>query len=73
MNRLRDTSDADLLTKGVICALIGALMLLAPYVARSDTVRELMRQAYLVGWFALLLGLAFIGRYVYQRWVRPRR
>ncbi|MEB2347629.1 MAG: hypothetical protein OZ923_03365 [Comamonadaceae bacterium] len=62
-----DTPAGDLLTKGVICALIGAVILLAPWVARSEGVRDIMRQMYLVGWFALVLGLAFMARYAFAR------
>lgn len=66
----KDKADAEILTKGVICALIGAVILLRPYVARSADVRELMLQMRLVGWFALVLGLAFIGRGGYRRYTR---
>ena len=52
--------DNDVLFKGVICALIGAIILLAPYFSRSPDVQDLMRQAYIVGWFALALGIAFL-------------
>lgn len=55
--------DNDVLFKGIICALIGAIILLAPYVSRSPDVQELMRQAYIVGWFALALGIAFLVQY----------
>ena len=56
-----------MLFKGVTCALIGLVVLLAPYVARSTSVRDLMAQATLVGWFALVLGLAFLGNYAMRR------
>jgi len=59
--------QSELLFKGVTCAIIGAVILLAPYYARSLSVRDLMQQATLVGWFALVLGLAFLGRYALQR------
>ncbi|RYF23765.1 MAG: hypothetical protein EOO33_13315 [Comamonadaceae bacterium] len=59
--------QSELLFKGVTCAIIGAVILLAPYYARSLSVRDLMQQATLVGWFALVLGLAFIGRYALHR------
>ena len=60
--------NSELLFKGVVCALIGAIVLLGPYVARSPDVREIMRQAYLAGWFALVLGCAFLARYGLIRW-----
>ena len=60
-------ADKDVLFKGVTCALIGLVILLAPYIARSGGVRELMDQAAVVGWFALVLGLAFIVQYGLRR------
>ena len=57
----------ELLFKGVTCALIGLVIVLAPYIARSGDVRELMGQVAAVGWFALVLGGAFIVQYVVRR------
>lgn len=57
----------ELLFKGVTLALIGLVILLAPYVARSASVRDLMGQAALVGWFALVLGIAFGVQYGLRR------
>ena len=51
----------------------GLLILLAPYVARSADVRELMGQAALVGWFALVLGIAFMVQYGLRRAQAGRR
>ena len=64
-------ADKDLLFKGVTCTLIGAVILLAPFVARSPGVRELMAQAAAVGWFALVLGLALLARPALQ-WLRRK-
>lgn len=55
----------ELLFKGVVCALIGAVLLLGPHLARSESVRDLMRQAHLVGWFALVLGAALVLRFLW--------
>ncbi len=60
-------ADKELLFKGVTCALIGLVIVLAPYIARSCDVRELMGQVAAVGWFALVLGGAFIVQYVVRR------
>jgi len=60
-------ADKELLLKGVTCTLIGLVILLAPYVARSGSVREMMAQATVVGWFALVLGLAFGVQYGVRR------
>ncbi|MBS0291894.1 MAG: hypothetical protein JSS01_05170 [Proteobacteria bacterium] len=57
----------EMLFKGLVCALIGAAILLAPYVARSPSVQELMRQAALVGWFSLVLGAALVARALFSR------
>ena len=60
-------ADTELLFKGVTLALIGLVILLAPYVARSTSVRDLMGQVALVGWFALVLGGGFMVRYAMRR------
>ena len=67
----RRKADKELLFKGVTCALIGLVILLAPHVARSAGVRELMAQAAVVGWFALVLGLAFVVQYGLRRRRKP--
>ncbi|MCO5355157.1 hypothetical protein [Acidovorax kalamii] len=66
-------ANKELLFKAVTCALIGLVILLAPYVARSDSVRELMAQATLVGWFALVLGIGFGVLYGVRRAQAGRR
>ena len=67
-------ADQELLFKGVTCALIGLIVLLAPYFARSGSVREMAHQAAVVGWFALVLGVAFLVQYgLRQRTARRRQ
>ncbi len=70
-NAAKAKAEKEMLFKGVTCALIGLVILLAPYVARSGSVRELMAEATLVGWFALVLGGGFIVQYLLRR--RARR
>ena len=65
--------DKELLFKGVTLALIGLVILLAPHVARSNSVRDLMGQVALVGWFALVLGIAFGVQYGLRRAKAGRR
>ena len=60
-------SDKDLLTKGLVIAFIGAAVLLAPYFISSPATREVIAQSSLVGWFALVLGAAFIVRWMLRR------
>ena len=62
-----NTADKELLFKGVTCALIGLVVLIAPYVARSPSVQDIMAQSALVGWFALVLGGGFMVRYAMRR------
>ena len=71
-NSQQAKADKEMLFKGVTCALIGLVILLAPYVARSGSVRDLMAQATLVGWFALVLGGGFIVQYLLRRARRQR-
>ena len=66
-------ADKELLFKGVTLALIGLVILLAPYMARSTSVRDLMGQVALVGWFALVLGIAFGVQYGLRRAKAGRR
>ena len=60
-------ADKELLFKGVTCALIGLVVLIAPYVARSPSVQDIMAQSALVGWFALVLEGGFMVRYAMRR------
>ena len=66
-------ADKELLFKGVTCALIGLVVLIAPYVARSPSVQDIMAQSALVGWFALVLGIAFGVQYGLRRAKAGRR
>ncbi len=63
--------EQDLLFKGLVIALIGVVILLGPYFARSPSVQELLEGGRVVGWFALVLGVAFLGQYFLRR--RTRR
>lgn len=60
-------ADQDLLFKGIVIALIGVAILLGPHFARSAAVQELLTGGRVVGWFALVLGLALLGRHYLRR------
>ena len=60
-------SNNELLFKGVLCALIGAGVLVSPYFVGSPDVQIMVGKASLVGWFAVFLGLAFMGGYGWRR------
>lgn len=73
-NRLSATkANKELLFKGVLCAIIGIVILVAPYIARSSSVQDLMAAASAVGWFSLVLGLAFIGLFVRRKIAAAQR
>lgn len=63
-------SNQDLLFKGLVISLIGVVILLGPYFARSPSVQELLTGGRVVGWFALVLGVAFLGQYFLRRRTR---
>lgn len=66
-SRQRDKNANDLLIKGIVVALIGLAVLLAPYVSQSPEMQALLSGSALVGWFALVLGVAFIVQHLLRR------
>lgn len=66
-SRQRDPNANDLLIKGIVVALIGLAVLLAPYFSKSPELQSLLANSSLVGWFALVLGGAFIGQHFLRR------
>jgi len=74
VNRATDRkADNELLFKGILCALIGICVLLAPYFLHSAEIGSTIAQASAAGWFALVLGCAFIGLFARRRWKAPTR
>lgn len=73
-NRLADAkADNDLLIKGILCVVIGAAVLLAPHFLSNPGTRDTLAQAAPVGWFATVLGCAFVGLYLRRRAVASKR
>ncbi len=66
-SRQRDKNTNDPLIKGIVIALIGLAVLLAPYFSKSPELQTILAGSALVGWFALVLGVAFIVQYVLRR------
>ena len=64
-------ANNDLLVKGVLCVLIGLGVLLSPYFVTSPGMQGIVAKASVVGWFALVLGIAFVGLYVRRRLAAP--
>ncbi|MEO7127393.1 MAG: hypothetical protein ABI040_00755 [Rhodoferax sp.] len=62
-------ANSELLQKGVLCVLIGLAVLISPAFLTSAGMRDIVASAALVGWFALVLGCAFVGLYIRRRMV----
>lgn len=65
--RHSDKANNELLLKGGMCVLIGLTVLVSPYFIKSPGMQDIVAGASLVGWFALVLGLAFGGLYLRRR------
>ena len=55
------------LERGILCLVIGAAVLLAPRFLQGTRWFEMVAGAYIVGWFALVLGIALVGVGLFQR------
>lgn len=60
-------ANNELLQKGVLCVLIGLAVLISPAFLTSPGIRSIVAASALVGWFALVLGCAFLGLYIRRR------
>lgn len=67
MNKLGGKGDQELLYKGVFLVLIGLGVLLSPHFMGGAGLREVVASSALVGWFALVLGGAFLAQYGLKR------
>lgn len=66
-SRASQKANNELLFKGILCSLIGLGVLISPYFITSPGMQGIVAQSSLVGWFALVLGVAFIGLYARRR------
>ena len=60
-------ANNELLFKGILCLLIGLGVLVSPYFITSPGMQSIVAQSSLVGWFAVVLGGAFVGLYARRR------
>lgn len=60
-------ANNELLQKGLLCVLIGLGVLVSPYFIHSPGMQSIVANSSLVGWFALVLGCAFIVVYGLRR------
>ena len=63
-------ANNELAIKGILCTLIGVGVVISPYFITSPGMQGIVAQSAAVGWFALVLGLAFVGLYAFRRWGR---
>lgn len=65
--RHSNKANNEILFKGILCALIGLAVLISPSFITSPGMQGIVAKSSLVGWFALVLGAAFIGLYGWRR------
>lgn len=64
-----DTKKArkDLLIKGIFLCLLGLAVLVGPVFIRSPGLTEAVGGSAVVGWFSLVLGIAFLAQWALRR------
>lgn len=50
-----------------MCVLIGLAVLMSPQFIHSTALQQAVAGSSVVGWFSLVLGVAFLGQYLRQR------
>jgi hypothetical protein len=70
-SNVRRKANNELLLKGFLCTFIGLGVLVSPYFINSPGMQSIVARSSLVGWFALVLGIAFVGLYVRRRMTEP--
>ncbi len=63
----QNSKPNELLLKGIVLALIGVGVLAGPLFIQSPGFQAAVGGSALVGWFALVLGAAFIGQWAWRR------
>ena len=61
-------ANNELAIKGILCIMIGLGVVVTPYFIASPGMQSIVAQSAVVGWFALALGLGFMGLYARRRW-----
>jgi hypothetical protein len=61
-------ANNELAIKGILCIMIGLGVVVTPYFITSPGMQGIVAQSAVVGWFALALGLGFMGLYARRRW-----
>ena len=70
VNKINTKANNELAIKGILCIMIGLGVVVSPYFITSPGMQNIVAQSAVVGWFALALGLAFVGLYASRRMAR---
>jgi uncharacterized membrane protein HdeD (DUF308 family) len=64
-----DTTKArkDLLTKGLMLVILGLIVLVSPAFIKAPGFAQAVAGSSVVGWFALVLGIAFLAQWALRR------
>lgn len=68
----RHNANNGLALKGILCTLIGLGGLVSPYLITSPGMQGIVAKSQRVGWFALVLGVVFLGLYARRRFQARR-
>lgn len=60
-------ANNELAIKGILCVMIGLGVVVSPYFITSPGMQSIVAQSAVVGWFALVLGLAFVSVFLSRR------
>ena len=60
-------ANNELAMKGILLTMIGLGVLISPYFITSPGMQNIVARSTLVGWFALVLGIAFVGVFFRRR------
>ena len=66
-SKVNTKTNNELAIKGILCILIGLGVVVSPYFISSPGMQGIVASSAAVGWFALVLGLAFMGLYARRR------
>ena len=67
ISKVNAKANNELAIKGILCILIGLGVVVSPYFITSPGMQGIVARSAAVGWFALVLGLAFVGLYARRR------
>ncbi|MBQ0130854.1 MAG: hypothetical protein KBT18_01390 [Comamonas sp.] len=69
----RHPLNNDMLVRGVILAMVGLILIVGPHFMSASPTRDMFVHAQIPAWFALVLGLAFMGQYAARRYKEQKR